>query len=77
MDMIKKDILEKIEKMMDATIMDANEIMWFRYIMDNLREIIIPGTSDHLYMIAFNNEDCPMEHIKFRRFLEDYRRDNK
>ena len=76
MDMRKKEILNNIAILMNSTILDTNEIEWFRYIMNNIREIEIPGCSGSLFILFFNNEDCPMDQINFRRFLSDYRRDN-
>ena len=77
MDGFKKEILERIKKLMNQTILDTKEIEWFRYIMKNIQEIDIPGCLGSFFLVYFNDEDCPMDRINFRKFLEDYRRDNE
>lgn len=77
MDMIKKEILERIKKLMNETCLDTKEIEWFRYIMENIKEIEIFG--HNVWVLDFFDEEFPYENsgMLFRKFVEDYRRDNK
>lgn len=75
MDGNKKEILEKIKLLMDKTILDTKEIEWFRYMMNYLKEYKIFGKI--VWILNFDEQDCPMDEYNFRKFLEDYRRDNK
>lgn len=74
MDIRRKDVLNSIKKLMESQIMDPEEIKWFRYIMNYIKEYEIFGQT--VWIIHFDNEDHPLDSYQFRKFLEDYRRDN-
>ena len=75
MDMVKKEILKRIKELMNQTCLDTKEIEWFRYIMENIKEIDILG--HNVWVLDFFDEESPYEDngMLFRRFVVDYRRD--
>ena len=77
MDMVKKEILKRIKELMNQTCLDTKEIEWFRYIMENIKEIDILG--HNVWVLDFFDEESPYEDngMLFRRFVEDYRRDKQ